>query len=407
MKKILLATTGLVGAALVAGAASAETPKVTLGGYADFQAGYTSDDFDTNRRSLGFRNDNEITIHVDGKTDGGLGYGAVVDLEADIQDDADNQGTNAARTFTYLEGGWGRFELGGNKDAAANLRVDASTLAVATGGINGSWTYFVNPDNNATAATPAGNAAAAAGEQTVNPYITTSKLTGEHGSMRSAGNESTYNATKVTYYTPRWYGLQGGVSYTPDLSDRGQSTARADFVGTPAFNGTEFGDVWDLALNYENQFSNGIKLAASAAYETGSADTTNLAVNRFESISAWNVGALLGYQGFSVAGSYGDWNDTGMRSTAAGNKDSDYYTLGAAYEGGPFGVSATYLDSSTGSGVVGTQDNDFENLVLGADYKLAPGLTPYAEVSFYEYDSAGVGNDNDGTVFILGTQLAF
>lgn len=381
MKKILLATTGLVGAALVAGAASAETPKVTLGGYADFQAGYTSDDFDggagRDTRSTGFRNDNEITIHVDGKTDAGLGYGAVVDLEADINDDVDGSGTNASRTFTYLESGWGRVELGGNKDAAANLRVDASTLAVATGGINGAWTYFVNP-------VAAGGVPSTTGV----PFITTSKLVAEHGNVFSAGAEDTFNATKVTYYTPRYYGFQAGASYTPDLGDRGQGGAGFRAKDT-------FGNVWDLALNYENQFTNGVKLAASGAYEYGESDVTGV-----EDIGAWNIGALVGYQGFSLAGSYGDWSDSG---NAAGN-DADYWTLGAGYEAGPFGLSATYLDSTleTAAG-----DDKFSNIVLGADYKLAPGLTPYAEVSFYDYDAPATANDNQGTAVILGTQLAF
>ncbi len=382
MKKILLATTGLVGAALVAGAASAETPKVTLGGYADFQAGYTSDDFDAGQRSTGFRNDNEVTIHVDGKTDGGLGYGAVIDLEADITNDADNQGANAARTFTYLEGTWGRAEMGGNKDAAANLRVDASTLAVATGGINGSWTYFVSP--------AAGNVAASA---TNVAFITTSKLFAEHGSQLSAGDQSTYNSSKVTYYTPRWYGFQGGVSYTPDLEDRGQGNGAVAFRDDTA----GFGNIWDLSVNYENQFSNGVKLAASAAYETGDAEAAAT-----EDLSSWNVGALVGYQGFSAAASYGDWSDSGQ--AVAANADQDYWTAGLGYEGGPFGVSATYLDSTV---EVAGGDNDFTNLVIGADYKLAPGLTPYAEVSFYEYDGAAAVNDNEGTTVILGTQLAF
>jgi hypothetical protein len=115
MKKILLGTTGLVAVALLATAASAETPKVTLGGFSDFQSGWTNDDRDAGVRSNGFRNDNEITVKVDGKTDGGLGYGAQIDLEADTTNDADNQGVNASRTFTYLDGNWGRVELGGNK----------------------------------------------------------------------------------------------------------------------------------------------------------------------------------------------------------------------------------------------------------------------------------------------------
>ncbi|MBA4274486.1 MAG: hypothetical protein C0436_02400 [Alphaproteobacteria bacterium] len=378
MKTILLATTGLVAAAFVAGAASAETPKVTLGGYADFQAGYVSEDLDTTRRGTGFRNDNEITVHVDGKTDAGLGYGAVIDLEADITNDSDNQGTNAARTFTYLESGWGRAELGGNKGAAANLRVDASTLAVATGGINGAWTNFANGG----VGNPGGQS-----------YITTARGFVEHGSMTSAGDETFYNATKVTYYTPRYYGFQAGASYTPDISNRGQFMDRNDQAAG------DIGEVWDLALNYENQFSNGLKLAAAGAYEMGEANTS-----ANEDLRAWSLGALLGYEGFSVAASYGDWSDSN-RAVNVGNDDSNYWTLGAGYEAGAYGVSATYFDSKSEQGAVA--DNDFSNLVVGADYKLAPGLTPYAEVSFFEFDSAGTANDNDGTAFILGTQLAF
>lgn len=378
MKKILLATTGLVGAALISGAASAETPKVTLGGFADFQAGYTSENNDGARRDIGFRNDNEITIHVDGKTDAGLGYGAVVDLEADITDDANNQGTNAARTFTYLEGNFGRVELGGNKDAAANLRVDASTLAVATGGINGAWIYFANGGGSNP-----GNG----------QFITTSKLFAEHGSLTAAADESTYNATKVSYYTPRYFGFQAGGSYTPDLNDRGQSVTRTKQVAG------NVGDVWDGALNYENQFSNGLKLSATGAYEFADADT---AAN--ENVSAWNIGGLVGYQGFNVAGSYGDWSDSNQANGS--NSDASYWTVGGSYEAGPYGFSVTYLNSEIEQGV-GVENNEFDNIVIGADYKLAPGLTPYAEVSFYDYTAAGTVNDNSGTTLLLGTQVAF
>jgi predicted porin len=74
---------------------------------------------------------------------------------------------------------------------------------------------------------------------------------------------------------------------------------------------------------------------------------------------------------------------------------------------GAFGASVTWLDSSYEA--TSTTDNEFNNLVVGVDYKLAPGFTPYAEVSIFEIDEEGTGlaNDNDGTVFIVGSQLAF
>ncbi len=383
MKKILLGTTGLVAVALLATAASAETPKVTLGGFSDFQAGWVNDDQDAGQQSVGFRNDNEITVKVDGKTDGGLGYGAEIDLEADITNDADNQGTNASRTFTYLEGNWGRVELGGNKSVASTMRVDASTLAAATGGINGAWTYFVNP-----------GAGFGAGSQ---GFITTSKLPGEHGSTAALGDETTYNATKVSYYTPKFVGFQAGVSYTPNLADRGQAVNRVDNNGE--------NNVLDFGLGYEGTFS-GFKLAAAGTYETANGNgggAGGVAGYGSDDINAWNVGGLVGWHNFSVAGSYGNWSDSGIAGS-----DGDYYTAGLGWTAGPIGVSATYIDSTLSGTAATPGDNDFRNVVLGAEYKLAAGLTPYAEVSFYDFDgNTGTAYDNKGTSVILGTQVAF
>ncbi len=131
MKKFLLGTSALIGAVAFAGAAFAEAPKVTVGGTADFQVGIESDDQDTNQRSQAFRNDTEISFKVDGKTDSGLGYGGEIVLEADVTDDSDSQGTNAAKTFVYLDGMWGRVEMGSNVGPTNTLKVDASSIARA------------------------------------------------------------------------------------------------------------------------------------------------------------------------------------------------------------------------------------------------------------------------------------
>ncbi len=380
MKKFLLGTTGLVGAAvLFSSAASAgETPKVTVGGFIDFQAGIMSDDLDAAQRGYGFRNDTEVNISVDGKTDSGLGYGAVIDLEADVTADADNQGLNASRTYIYLDGNWGRFELGSNNTAIEALKVDASNIARGSGGIHGGWWYFAN---HPSAFAPAGTSL---------PYITSAALPMDHGSMFVAGGETTDNTTKITYYSPRFSGFQLGVSYSPDGTDRGQTLTRTDA-------GFGFGDIFDVGVNYENQWDE-ISFSAALTGEWGDSDTSAV-----EDIGAWNIGAALGYMGFQVAASYGDWDDSMMPS--ASNGDSDYWTLGAAYDFGQFGASVTYLDSNV---EVGTADNEFDNIVIGADYELAPGLTPYVEASFYDFEANGTGvGDNDGSVFILGTLLSF
>jgi hypothetical protein len=369
MKKFLIGTSALIGAAMIAGAAQAEDPKVMVGGVIDFQAGFASDDLDAAQRGHGFRNDTEITFTVHGKADNGLGYGAVIDLEADVTGDANNEGLNAAETYVYLDGSFGRFEMGSTFGAAQNLSVEADNIARGTGGIDGDWVFFAN-----------------------NPgagFINTPGLAAELGNTAVFGDESLSNATKLSYYSPRFSGFQLGASYTPDLDDRGQAVVRNDVAGT-------FGDVVDLAANYEGQWGD-FGLAAAATALFGEAD--DVAGGNRDDLFNWNVGTAVNYMGFNVAGSYGNLDDL-----FANNADASYYTLGAGYDFGPFGASVTWIDSTV---EFAGGDNDFDNLVVGADYSLAPGLTPYIEASFFDADAAGAAQDNDGNVVIIGTELAF
>ncbi len=379
MKKILLGTTTLVGAALLAGVASAETPKVTLGGVADFQAGFVSEDNDANERSGAFRNDTELSFNIDGVADNGLRYGGQIILETDVEDDVDTQGTNAARTYLYMEGAWGRVQGGSDLGVSKTMKIDASGLARATGGIDGDFRYF-----GIAVGTPSG-------------MIATPDLVLDHGSVTSlvAGHESSENLSKISYYTPRFSGFQAGVSYLFDTTDRAQAVTRSD-------NDTgEAESVFLWAANWEGKFDQiGIRLGGTG--EWGSAED-----NTQEDLRTWQAGAELAFMGFKVAGSYGDWNDSlATKATSSANEDRHFWTVGGSYEYGPWGASVTYLASTY---EVANVDNEFDNLSFGVDYKLAPGFTPYAEVSFFDIDEDGTGlaNDNDGTVFIVGSQLAF
>lgn len=372
MKKILLGTTALIGAAALASAAQAEGPSVTLGGFIDFQGGLTDQDsaFETgaNSREGKIQNDTELHVHVDGQADNGLKYGGVVELEADVNADADGEGGNADKTYIYLESSAGRVELGNNSGAQDTMKVDASTIARATGGVDGDWYDFVNTG----------------GLLGTSSFIMTPDL------PAAAARGVREDATKVTYYTPRFSGARVGVSYTPDDGDGGTA---AGFTGE--LNGNNE-NVFGLAANYSGEMS-GVGIQVSATGEFGESE---IAAKR--DVSAYALGTVLSFESFSVAGSWGDWDDSDL-GIGAGD-DQNYWTLGAAYETGPFGVSATYLSSEAEAGV---SDNEFTNLVVGADYQLAPGLVPYVEVSFFDLDQAGTTIDNDGTVLLLGSQLNF
>jgi hypothetical protein len=409
MKKILLGTTTLIGAAgLFAGAAFAETPKVTVGGYANFEAGYVSDDMDSaptatqlgaSQRPQAFRSDTQVDFKIDGKNDSGLGYGGEVDLLADTSADVQNRGVNASKTFVYVDGQWGRFELGSNVGADGTMKVDAGTIARATGGINGDWTYFAN-----------------AGDQYLAMAASPLAYGQTNGAANFTGDHSEENLNKITYYTPRFAGFQVGVSYLPDQTNRGQGVAGLASPNPAGPNRTDKNaglsdNIFTGGINYDNKFGD-FGVAAAATGEIGSAQ-----VSTYEKLAAWNAGAKVSYMGFSLAGSYGDWGRSNTLK-AQNSKNTWYWDVGGAYEYGPFGASVTYLHSQfdCGNAVTGfgsntncaaAGKNKFSNVSVGADYKLAPGLTPYAEVSWYDQNSSTATLDNKGIVGIVGTQLNF
>lgn len=369
MKKFLFATTALAG--LIAGSAFAEGPTVSVGGTADFQAGFTDQDaayeVGANSRKAKFANDTRVAVKVNGKADNGLAYGAVIELQADVSDANDNSGINADRTYLFVESGFGRFEMGSNYGVAKTLKVDASTFARATGGIDGDWYYYAN---------------------TVAPaaFILSPDLPLDKGFTQRGESE---DATKLTYYSPRYAGLQFGASYTPDSGNRGTAAA---FTSKSDFN--QYENVFDLGVNYTNQYDQ-VGFAAAVTGQIGDAEASNQ-----EDLRAYAVGASVNYAGFTIGGSYGDLTDSGQLKTANAG-DADYWTVGAGYVQGPFGASLTYIDSDN-------DRNKFSNLSFGADYQLAPGFVPYAEISFFEIEPADRNvTKNDGTVFIVGTQLNF
>lgn len=375
MKKILLGTTALV--SLFAGAAFAEAPTVTVGGSIDFQAGVAQQkatyETGANSRDGKFANDTRVDVKVAGKADNGLAYGANIRLQADTSSPNDDSGLNADRTFIYVESNAGRVEAGSNLGVAKSMKLDASTFARASGGIDGDWYRYANDD---------------IGGNGVSTYILTPDLPTDAGRTERGDSD---NATKVSYYTPRHNGLQLGLGFTPDTGNRGTAqsfTSKSD-VG-------DFGNVWEGGLNYAGKVKQ-IGVGASLTGEMGHAETNSSLGT--EDLLAYAAGLDLTYANFTLGGSYGNWGHTGQ--AVGEDATQDYWTIGGAYVQGPVGASLTYLSSRR-------DNNDFYNVSLGADYQLAPGLIPYAEVSFFQLtpDDSTV-EKNKGTVFLLGTQLNF
>ena len=117
-----------------------------------------------------------------------------------------------ARTYAYLEHNkWGRFEIGTKKGVSKTMKIDADTIAVATGGTDGGWPRYL--DVNAYKEPDAGTKIV-----DKNNFTRGAKLLFNDNDPNSNSEAS----RKMTYYTPKFNnGMQVGVSYVPDTNHRG------------------------------------------------------------------------------------------------------------------------------------------------------------------------------------------
>lgn len=354
--------------------ASSSRTGINLGGVIDFQAAFRDHDLKHGSfsRENVFKNDTEVHVTVNQVADNGLRYGAVIQLEADVTEADKEEGLNADKTYLYLESNYGRLELGSNSDAAHALGVDASTFARATGGIHGDLENYINMPHGH------GHGHGHSHDFVLSPTL---PLAHNHGESE--------DATKITYYTPRTSGFQFGASFIPDSGNVGTA---AGF--TSDADEHQFSNVMNVALQHSGKIGE-VGTLASISGEFGNAETAE-----DEDLAAGSLGLNVNYQGITVGGNYSYWGDSMTEVTDAVG-DGYSWSLGAGYATGPIGVSLGYLNGEL-------KDNTSEIISLGADYKLAPGLVPYAELSFFNFDAVDqTWEDTDGTLFILGTTLVF
>ncbi|HMM15825.1 MAG TPA: porin, partial [Parvibaculum sp.] len=188
MKKILLGTTALVTAGLLAGPALASDPlKVTVGG--NVVTGFYVIDAD-NVGTTTFNSTKVAVVarNIDIKAEGTLDNGLVAGVDAKLQLGNDWNNTNQSwssfrQLFAYLEGGFGRFEIGGTDGAAYKMHYTSP--------------WFV-PGN---------------GVDSPNIYNGVSRAFGATGVAEvrtSTFSLMATDANKVSYFTPRLAGFQLG-----------------------------------------------------------------------------------------------------------------------------------------------------------------------------------------------------
>ena len=373
----LLSTTSLAHAAGDHHHGTAETKDgLTIGGFIDFQSAFVDQDIDRGDGDFTFANDTEVHVKYSKRADAGFRYGAVIELEADVSEDYNEEGENADKTYLFLESNLGRLELGAVDDAAARLAIDPSNFAAATGGTHGDYTTVIRFPASGSHSHGSSNHHLGHDEFIHHPAL---PLHAMHGAAE--------DATKISYYSTRVGGFQFGGSFIPDTGNVGTAAGFTNNAGH-----TDFKNVLAGGVQYQGRYKN-IGIAASLTGEYGNEEAPN-----HNDLKAYAAGVNLSYEGVNLAAAYGDWGKS-VTHPSPTLENAHYWSLGAGYSRGAIGTSITYLISEY-------KNNQAQIVSFGADYALAEGLTPYAEVTLADLEHSSAG-DNNATAVLVGTQLNF
>ena len=209
MKKNLFATTAIVAAfGFGASAANAQDASLSLSAFSQFYANYVDQDVSgTGHNADGdydFQTNTEVEVNGEVTLDNGITAGMSVEFEADNADGTGGGGDDIDENLIYLSGSFGRVEFGHEDGAVDTMRYGATSIkAVYPGGYNNTTGTFINYIGNAPGATNLGDSG---------------------------------DGTKVNYYTPRFAGIQAGITLAPD-------SAVAHFRLAQAYRAGDRGDL--------------------------------------------------------------------------------------------------------------------------------------------------------------------
>ncbi len=236
--------------------------------------------------------------------------------------------------------------------------------------------------------------------------------------------------TKVTYVSPRFFGIQAGYSFTPDGEQTGEaklaSKANAPKAGALTAAGQ---NIHELGLNFKKEFANsfGIQLSATSLFGK-SKNTKSYLTQGNSDIAAYALGLVMTYGGLSFGGEYLDNGRSLEWNGLTGNDSGRAFNVGVGYSHDRHSVSLGYLHSKRklGRNKVTTFDYGTSKANVGSlsyDYKLAKGLKIYAEGVAFDYSTSSTAQatawkqdtmaakdavgKNNGHAIMLGSAISF
>jgi outer membrane protein OmpU len=352
MKKVLLGTTALLGAGLVASPAfAADGIKLGVGGF--FKTAYMvnfDDDSEgepgNERNTDGVFSDSEV--HFTGSTvlDNGLEVGARIELEG--EDDAGDQIDEA---WIYFSGGFGELRMGSDDDALANACI------VPPGG-TGNFSAF-SPNQWG------------ANTQTSNSVC--------------SGVDDRGDAQKFVYISPSFAGFQFTGSYTPNGGDERHGDGVGAHLGMPANADGESRHNVSGYLSYSFEGDGwGLTAGAGASFEGHVEQAPG--PDRDEQ-DFYQTGLNLTFGNFSVGGVFEYFNDIDDQ----GDNNIDTWVAGAgiAYSLDAWTVGAQYSHGDSDNDGANGGDSTQDRITLTGNYALGPGINIDGEVAYTWVDVDG------------------
>jgi hypothetical protein len=422
MVRTLLGSTALLSIFLITPQAQAaetspspamETPQLKLSGQTSFNSYFFNnkrlfkatkpgDDQECSRRKYGrgqlFAVDNSrLKVNVDGRTDPGMEYGLVFVFDGNT--DADHF---VREDYLYFGGTWGRIYAGDTKGVESSMSFGGYDNWAATGFLDGGTLSRVVNETTGT--------------------VDSIDLVGE-----------TSRDTKLTYLTPRKYGFQVGVSYTPRTEHRGEQTIESGrSVLSPKKPFTT--DNIASGINFIHKFTNGIETGLSATSIFAQTHPEFKGAPARRNTASFALGGTISYLNFGFSAEYGN-NGKSQQLKMGGNKVNagQFIDFGLSYKWGATKLSAGYfygwrkaLGGEITSNFVSRRAKT--NAVAAAiDHKLAPGLGVYAEYENFQMknpaalaegrrinellkkcgDFRGPVKSNKANVFVVGSRVVF
>jgi hypothetical protein len=412
MKHFLYGTTALATAGLIAGvagnAAAADRINIGVHGYHQQWLSAVDQDYNVTGPNSGAlqstnlvdeKHNSEICFVGQTTLDNGITFGVNVQLEANTSGDQIDE------SYMFVQSdSLGQLILGDENNAGYLLHVTAPN-----GGISLDSGDLIN------------------NSMWVNPGLTLYDTAVGTTNLRFRDNDS----GKISYISPRFAGVQLGVSFIPQFESGGDDN-NSNKIGPTGSTNNNINQGWAGGVNWTQDFNGfGVQLSGGYLWGDNGADSQT---GNDDNLNAYNVGAQFSFAGFSFGGAYnkgdgggganskgsntpsadGGINLTNVQGTSAvtgnGRANSNSWTVGAAYEIGPYTVGIDYMKGEQNAVTTGGKGR-LEQGVISGSYQLGPGIRLVGGVFAFDADGEGNGDpggqQNDGWGGTVAFKLGF